>query len=233
MLPLVGVPATIAAGMQEYRDVFNRQAGFEPVSAYVSGLLLSANKTLEGIHAQRVFAEGKATSRRAMHEAVFEANWDREALMRQHRESVAKPHRGRGQEVLSIDWTLSHHERGEPIYGVKRRYDYVNHCMSRYPTVMTAVVANPQRVDGVAIEVQYPNYEKEELAYLNMTARESYEQMEEVMDRLTELVCYQRNRQQYRKRTEIAVDIVRQLEAEGQFPEAHYAFDQRGCSTAP
>src|SRR5947199_8985278 len=38
--------------------------------------------------------------------------------------------------------------------------------------------------------------------------------------------CYSRIHQlQYRKRTEIAVEIVRQLEAEGQFPHAHYAFD--------
>src|ERR671922_930323 len=38
--------------------------------------------------------------------------------------------------------------------------------------------------------------------------------------------CYSRIHQlQYRKRTEIAVEIVRQLEAEGRFPQAHYAFD--------
>jgi hypothetical protein len=30
----------------------------------------------------------------------------------------------------------------------------------------------------------------------------------------------------YRKRTEIAVAIVRQLEDEGQFPHVHYAFDK-------
>ena len=38
--------------------------------------------------------------------------------------------------------------------------------------------------------------------------------------------CYSRIHQlQYHKRTEIAVEIVRQLETEGQFPQAHYAFD--------
>ena len=67
MLPLVGVPPTIAAELKAYREVFCRQEGFEQVSRYVSGLLLSPNKTLEGIHALQVWPEGEAISRRAMH----------------------------------------------------------------------------------------------------------------------------------------------------------------------
>ena len=73
MIPLIGIPATIANGMRAYRDVFCRDAGFEHVSRYISGLLLSDNKTLQGIHAQQVYPEGKAVSRRTMHEAVFES----------------------------------------------------------------------------------------------------------------------------------------------------------------
>src|SRR5919197_5228032 len=39
--------------------------------------------------------------------------------------------------------------------------------------------------------------------------------------------CYSRIHQlQYRKRTEIAVEIVRQLEAGDQFPQVHYGFDK-------
>ncbi len=117
-------------------------AGFEHVSRYISGLLLSANKTLQGIHSQWVFPPGAAVSRRAMHEAVFEAGWNREALMVQHRATVSQRHRGHGPEVISLDWTLAHHERSEQIYGVKRSYDYVEKRISRYQTVMTAAVAN-------------------------------------------------------------------------------------------
>ncbi|MEM1279274.1 MAG: hypothetical protein AAGG53_04445 [Cyanobacteria bacterium P01_H01_bin.152] len=66
--------------------------------------------------------------------------------------------------------------------------------MSRYQTVVTAVIANPYRVDGVAVEVPYPNFQAEELADLEMTAQESYEQMEQVHQRLEELLHYQKNR---------------------------------------
>lgn len=225
MFPLVGVPETIAKGMNAYRGVFCRAEGFEHVSRYISGLLLSENKTVQGIYAQQVYAEGEGVTRRAMHAAVFEAGWDSQALMTQHRQIVGKQHQGVGREVISLDWTLSHHEEGLHIYGVKRAYDYVNHCMSNYQTVITATIANPQQIDGIATEVQLPDFRAAEKKYLQMTAQENYEDKEQLMQRLIELLHYQQHRLAYRKRTEIAVDIVRQIEAEGQFPKVDYAFD--------
>lgn len=225
MMPFVGVPTTIAHGMSAYRDVFCREAGFEHVSRYVSGLLLSENKTLQAIAAQQVYPQGQGVSRRAMHAAVFEAGWDSEQLMQRHREVVGQRHQGRGREVISLDWTLAHHEDGFEIYGVKRSYDYVNHCMSRFQTVVTAVVANPQAIDGLAVEVQLPNFTQAEQGYLKMSAQPSYEQMEAAMQRLVELLHHQINQLKYRKRTEMVVDVVRQIEAEGYFPKADYAFD--------
>ncbi|WP_019500926.1 hypothetical protein [Pseudanabaena sp. PCC 6802] len=112
---LVGVAPTIAKGMQAYRSVFCREEGFNHVSRYVNGLILSPNKTLQGIHSQIVWPEGEAVSRRAMHEAVFEAGWDSEELMQKHRETLSSEHQGKGKEVISLDWTLAHHERGKEI----------------------------------------------------------------------------------------------------------------------
>jgi hypothetical protein len=224
--PLVGIAPTIQGFLAGYREVFCRNAGFEHVSRYINGLLLSANKTLQGIYAQIVWPEGKQVSRRAMHEAVFESGWSRDDLMRCHRQTIAPNYRGRGRSVVSLDWTFSYHPDSEKIYGAKQAYDYVHQCWSCYQTVVTAVVANPHRIDGLAVEVQQPNYQKEELAYLEMTQQDSYEQMEQVRQRLLELLHYQKNRLSYRKRTEMAVDIVRQIEAEGDYPQADYAFDQ-------
>ena len=124
VLPIVSVPGTIGRGMAAYRELFVREEGFEHVSRYVTGLVLSPNKTLEGIHDLQVYEEGKA-SRRAMHEAVFEAGWDADGLMGKHREVVGTDHQGRGREVVSLDWTLGHHDRGPKIFGVKKAWEYV------------------------------------------------------------------------------------------------------------
>ena len=75
------------------------------------------------------------------------------------------------------------------------------------------------------IEVQKPNFATEEKAYLAMTAQANYTEMEQVIERLSELLHYHKNRLEYRKRTEMALDMVKQLEEEGEFPQADYAFD--------
>jgi hypothetical protein len=54
--------------------------------------------------------------------------------------------------------------------------------------------------------------------------------MAEARERLLEVLHYRIHQLQYRKRTEIAVEIVRQLEAEGRFPQAHYGFDNGGLT---
>jgi hypothetical protein len=224
MLPFVAVPSTIAEQFAQYRDLFCRGAGFEQVSRYVTGLLFSENKTLQGIAAQWMSSENIG-GRRAMHAAVFEAGWNSAELMAHHRCVIAKEHRGHGREVISLDWTLSHHDWGKQIFGVKRSYDYGEHRMSCFQTVMTATIANRSLIDGIDVVVQIPDFSGAERESLKMTAKSQYEDLEQVRERLSELLHYHKNRLQYRKRTEIAVEIVRQVEAQGQFPQADYAFD--------
>lgn len=50
MIPLVGVPKSIAEYLEQYRERFKRQKVFETVCRFVTGLILSPNKTLESIH---------------------------------------------------------------------------------------------------------------------------------------------------------------------------------------
>jgi DDE superfamily endonuclease len=224
MLPMVGVPKTVQRQMHPYRDLFRRSEGFEYVSRYVTGLLVSPNKTSQGIYAAQVW-EGDGPSYRAMHEAVFEAGWDAEELLPRHRKLIAPEHRNRGREVISLDWTLVHHERGPHIYGVTKSYDYVERRMAQFQTTVTAVVANRQVIDGIDARIQEPDVSKEEEVYLKATVQASYEQMEQARTRLLELLHHVKHRLAYKKRTEIVVEMVKQLEEEGNFPQADYAFD--------
>jgi hypothetical protein len=224
MLPIVGVPETVRKGLRPYRELFRRDEGFEYVSRYVTGLLVSPNKTLQGIYASQVWPETKP-SRRAMHEAVFEAEWDAEELLPRHRRLIAPEHRNRGREVISLDWTLVHHERGPEIYGVSKSYDYVERRMARFQTTVTAVIANRQLIDGIGVQIQDPDVCKEEEAYLKATVQASYGQMEQAQTRLLELLHHLEHKLAYKKRTEIVVEMVAQLEEEGKFPQAAYAFD--------
>jgi hypothetical protein len=232
MVPLVGVPETIRRGLAPYREVFCRAEGFDHVSRYITGLLLSPNKTLQGIYDGQVWEAGAPRSRRAMHEAVFEAGWAADALMPHHRAVIAGAHRGCGREVISLDWTYAHHERGPKIWGVKKAWDHVERRLAPYQTVGTAVIANRARLDGIEVLVQQPKQQEEELAYLQETIRESYPQLEEARGRVLELLHHRVHCLGYKKRPELALDIVQQLEQEGYFPQAHYAFDNGVLSLA-
>jgi hypothetical protein len=225
MVPLVGVPETIRRGLAPYREVFCRAEGFDHVSRYVTGLILSPNKTLQGLYDAQVWEPGAPRSRRAMHEAVFEAGWAADALMPHHRAVIAGAHRGCGREVISLDWTYAHHERGAKIGGVKKAWDHVAQRLAPYQTVVTAVIANRARLDGLEVLVQQPSRQDEELAYLQETGRARYAQMEEARERVLELLHHRVHCLGYKKRTELALDIVQQLEQEGHFSSAHYTFD--------
>jgi hypothetical protein len=226
MLPIVAVPETIRNGMLNYRDVFCRDEGFDHVNRYVTGLIVSPNKTLQGIYDLQVWdRDRKKPSRRAMHGAVFEAGWGSDSLIQRHRSVVAPDHRGRGREVISLDWTFAHHDRGPQIYASEKGYDYVENRPGRYQTVVTAVISNKSLIDGLDVVVQEPSKQKQEMVYLRATAKKSYDQMGSVIERLLELLHHLKHEGEYKKRTQIALELVQQIEEEGNFPDANYAFD--------
>ena len=78
---------------------------------------------------------------------------------------------------------------------------------------------------GSRCKFKSPVSGKEEEAYLKATVQASYEQMEQARTRLLELLHYMEHQLAYKKRTEIVVEMVAQLEEEGKFPQADYAFD--------
>jgi hypothetical protein len=108
---------------------------------------------------------------------------------------------------------------------VKRAWDHVEHRLAQYQTLVTAVMGNRTTFDGGEVVLQQPKRWDEEIAYLQATTQASYEQMTEARGRLLELLHHLLHRVGYTKRTEIALEVVQQLEAEGHFPWAQYAFD--------
>ena len=225
MIPILGIPQAIQTLFKAYRKLFCTNAGFDHIGRYLTGLIVSPNKTLQGIHDLQVWPEGKKVSSWAMHEAVFESGWQSEELMPYHRELIGAKYKGKGRHVISLDWTLSHHDRGPNIFAVKKSYDYVKGCNGLFQTVLTATVANAKRQDGIEIEIQKPAELAKEKAYLKATASQNYDTLESARERLLELMHYSEHCRSYRKITEMAVDAVRKIEDENHFPDADYAFD--------
>lgn len=226
MLPILEVPCSISRHLENYREIFCKDAGFENVSRYLTGLILSPNKTLQGIYDLLRWPDNPP-SRRAVHECVFESSgWDSESLMKKHREEISKVHKGQqGREIICLDWTYCHHERGKKIFGLKKRFDHVLNKYVPYQVVISGVISNRKSIDGLDLVLQDPDWSKEELEYLDNTSKESYEQMAEAQKRLLELLYSHKNKLAYKKRTEICLELVKVIESEGNYPHANYAFD--------
>jgi hypothetical protein len=225
MIPITTIPQTIWTKIQAYRKLFCTNVGFEHIARYITGLIVSPNKTLQGIHDIQVWPNGNKISSRAMHEAVFEAGWQSDELMPHHRKLLGTKYKGKSRYIISLDWTHGHHDRGPKIFGVKKSYDYVNGRHGLFQTVLTATVANAERQDGIEIEIQQPFELAKEKSYLKATAGQNYDTLEAARERLLELLHYEIHRRSYRKITEMAVDVVRKIEDENHFPQADYAFD--------
>ena len=149
--------------------------------------MTSENKTLQGIHDQQVWPGDNQISSRAMHEAVFGQS---DNLMPHHRMLVGQNYRGKGRAVISLDWSFSHHDRGPHLFGVKEDYDYVNKCPGRFQTVLTATVANTQRLDGIEVKIQHPLAYAQEKAYLKQTSGKNYDTLEAAQARMLEWLHY-------------------------------------------
>ncbi len=225
MLPILAVPQTVMKGLSSYRDIFCKDAGFESIGRYITGLILSPNKTLQGIHGFQCYS-GCSVSRRSMHEAVFETNWDDEKLMVRHRQNLSlKYSSGKGKSAISLDWTFGHHESGKHIFGVKKQWDYVNNRYSFCQTIPTATISNNTSFDPIDIEIQEPKHLQQEKKYLDATVKESYSSQEETREKLLQLLHYNKHQKEYKTIHELFVEMIDRIEEENQFPESDYAFD--------
>lgn len=225
MMPIVEIPESVAEIMEEYRSVFYREGGFEQVCRYITGLILSPNKTTMGIAQLQVRDKGEGANVRSMSRALWETLWDEEELMKLRRAELDKQYRGKGRTVISLDWTFSHHERGPKIWGNYWMHDHNQKRSCLMQTLMTAVISSPKRLDGIDYQVYHPDLRGAELEYLRQTQRERYGTKSEVQNRVLELLYHIKHTKQYKKRTEIAVEMVKRLEEEGKFAQSDYAFD--------
>jgi DNA-binding GntR family transcriptional regulator len=57
--------------------------------------------------------------------------------------------------------------------GVKKAWDHVERRLAQYQTIITAVMTNRERLDGLEVVVQQPTWHAEEVAYLQETVQES------------------------------------------------------------
>jgi hypothetical protein len=150
--------------------------------------------------------------------------WSSEAVNRRRHE-LCRHHHQNGFSVGILDSTFIHHPRSESIYGVYKYFDYVEGCYTSAIQLVTAAISTNDRVDGFDYRIYHRSFERQERLYLEHTAiGEDEPTREPYLQRLMELLCYQRNRMEAKTKSELAVELIDAMEASAFAPNA-YALD--------
>lgn len=126
---LVKIPSIVEQYSIYFKDLFSIE-GFEYFKRFISGLLVSDNKTIEGINRLFVLApRHQASANKFVNRQNFDLdllNTRRVAFMQEHPNTCFKAKRAtKGGGVLSIDNTILSHY-GECFDGIYSLWDYVN-----------------------------------------------------------------------------------------------------------
>jgi hypothetical protein len=141
------------------------------------------------------------------------------------RQVVAPAHRGRGRAGLRLAWTDAQHERGPKSWGGQKAWEPVARRLAPEQTMVTAVLAHRERLEGLEGVVQPPDGHAEAGAYGQATGQDSSAPMEAARGRVWALLPPLLPRLGSKKRTEMAREMVPPLAQEGPVPQAHSAFD--------
>ena len=168
------------------------------------------------------FVDGPCQS--SLNKAIGCSPWSG-ASVNQRRLGLIKRYHHNGFTVGIIDSSLFHHPRGQNIYGVYKYWDYVEGCYTYGIQLVTAAISTNDRLDGFDYRIYHRSFEKQERLYLEHTALPDDEpDISKWRRRLIELISFQLHKRQARSKSQLAVELIDEMEASEVAPNA-YAVD--------
>ena len=220
IIPIVKIPASIAEGLSIYTDLFGRSETIDHIHQYCTGLVVLEKPSIKRM--SQCLVNGPCQS--SLNKAITTSPWSEQAVHQRRIESIA-PYHQRGFSVGIVDSTFMHHPRGQNIYGVYKYWDYVENCYTYAIQLVTAAISTGERVDPFDYRIYHRSFELQEKAYLEHSGVGDSETDKAVWERrLMEVLAYQRNRQEAKTKSEVAVELIDEMEQSALAPDA-YAVD--------
>jgi len=210
-LPIVQYPSIVADNLQYFASVFKTEEQKKHFCEYVTGLIVGDKKTVAAING--LFLNNNDQS--ALNKFLTQSVWDERVLNRRriqfelkrlHRRPISS-RAGR----LVIDDTMAHHTK----CSIEELAYLKDHTLNRYVwahNVITSYYLN--RADQFPVDFQlYLQFrQKKLLAMLSEIAEQLQENLtlKGCHRYLISLLAYDLRQRQYRPKTELAADLVRQ-----------------------
>jgi hypothetical protein len=220
ILPIVSIPPSIATGLAGYRDLFPRSETFEHIQQYCTGLVVLERPSIQRM--SQCFVEGPCQS--SLNKTITVSPWSKEEVSQRQQELIESHHQ-RGMTVGILDSTFMHHPRGKTIFGVYKYWDYVEHQYTYAIQLVTAAISTGDRLDGFDYRIYHRSFEEQERLYLEHTAvPQDSTDIASWHRRMCELLSFELHRQQAKKKSELAVELIDAMEASKIAPNV-YAVD--------
>lgn len=220
ILPIVKIPKSIAQGLAIYRPLFPRRESYEHIQQYCTGLVVLERPSIQRL--SQCLVEGPSQS--ALNKAITESPWSAEAMNQKRLQSITPFHHN-GVTIGIVDSTFIHHPRGQNIYGVYQYWDYIENRYTFAIQLVTSAISTNDRLDAFDYRIYHRSYEAQEQCYLQHTALDDSETDRAVWGkRLIEALCFERNRRQAKTKSQLAVELIDDMEASSVAPQA-YAVD--------
>jgi len=217
IVPIVKIPAAIANGLSIYRSLFPRSETYRHIEEYCTGLVVLDKPSIKRM--SECLVNGPSQS--SLNKAITSSPWSEEEVNHKRLESIAPFHQT-GFTVGIVDTTFSHHPRGQNIYGVYKYFDYVENQYTYAIQLVTSAISTGDRLDAFNYRIYHRNFESQEKRYLEHTAVPDALIDKTVWGRrLAELVAYRRNRLQALTKSQLAVELIDEMEESPAAPNAY------------
>ena len=221
MLPISDIPACVKTFSAHFTDVFNHPAQRKHFSEYLTGLLVSENKTVAGIQ-QRLMSDSDYDS---LHHFMAESPWSVEQFREQRLKWILSkiPSKKESPTVIAIDSTFGHHT-GKNIHGVYWYFDYALRQFCLAQRVVISTLVTPSTLVPLGSEIYHRGFLQEQKLFLEATkpAPEAPPEEWEVFNDLVKK--YEENRTEHKTQLKIAEDLVDECEQFG-FKKDAYVLD--------
>ena len=217
IVPIVKIPATIADGLHIYRNLFPRSETYRHIEEYCTGLVVLAKPSIKRM--SECLVNGPSQS--SLNKAITSSPWSFVAVNHKRLESIVPFHQT-GFTVGIVDTTFSHHPRGQNIYGVYKYWDYVQNQYTYAIQLVTSAISTGDRLDAFNYRIYHRSFESQEKRYLEHTAVPDAQTDKAVWgQRLAELVAYRRNRLGAKTKSQLAVELIDEMEESPVAPNAY------------
>ena len=217
IVPMVSIPPSVAKGLENYRDLFPRSETFHHIQEYCTGMIVLDKPSIQRM--SQCFVDGPCQS--SLNKAITSSPWSGSSV-NQRRLGLIRPYHQNGFTVGIIDTSLFHHPKGQNIYGVYKYWDYIEGCYTYGIQLVTAAISTNDRLDAFDYRIYHGSFQEQERLYLEHTTLPDDEpDINAWRRRFMELLSFQVNQEQAKTKSQLAVELIDEMEASGVAPNVY------------